>query len=43
MPADKNRLRVPRYGAILEFVNFVFLFTTFVLCLSSESILLCSI
>lgn len=33
---DHYRLRVPRYGAILEFLNFALLLTTFLLCLSSE-------
>ena len=32
---DHYRLRVPRYGAILEFINFALLLTTFLLCLSS--------
>lgn len=32
---DHYRLRVPRYGAILEFLNFALLLTTFLLCLSS--------
>lgn len=36
---DHYRLRVPRYGAILEFLNFALLLTTFLLCLSSASIL----
>lgn len=31
-----DRLRVPKYGAILEFLNFVVLFVIFVLALSSE-------
>ncbi|KAH9972144.1 hypothetical protein BGW80DRAFT_1474791 [Lactifluus volemus] len=30
------RLRVPRYGAILEFLNFACLFVTFILCLSRK-------
>ncbi|KAF5359220.1 hypothetical protein D9756_003138 [Leucocoprinus leucothites] len=30
------RLRVPRYGAILEFLNFTILLTTFVLCLANR-------
>lgn len=33
---DHYRLRVPRYGAILEFLNFACLLLFFVLCLSSE-------
>lgn len=32
---DHYRLRVPRYGAILEFLNFALLLTTFLLCLFS--------
>lgn len=32
---DHYRLRVPKYGAILEFLNFACLLVTFVLCLSS--------
>lgn len=31
------RLRVPKYGAILEFLNFTMLILTFLLCLSSKS------
>ncbi|KAK7032991.1 hypothetical protein R3P38DRAFT_778928 [Favolaschia claudopus] len=34
---DHYRLRVPRYGAILEFLNFACLLITFVLCLSNEN------
>ena len=34
---DHYRLRVPKYGAILEFLNFALLLTTFLLCLSSPS------
>jgi hypothetical protein len=34
---DHYRLRVPKYGAILEFLNFACLLTTFVLALSSVS------
>ncbi|KIY63536.1 hypothetical protein CYLTODRAFT_426026 [Cylindrobasidium torrendii FP15055 ss-10] len=34
---DHYRLRVPRYGAILEFLNFVMLLVTFVLCLSTPN------
>lgn len=34
-----RRLRVPRYGAMLEFMNFTFLLITFVICLSSEQLL----
>ncbi|KAJ6494659.1 receptor-activated Ca2+-permeable cation channel [Mycena vitilis] len=33
---DHYRLRVPRYGAILEFLNFACLLVTFVLCLSNQ-------
>ncbi|KAJ8078670.1 hypothetical protein PM082_012953 [Marasmius tenuissimus] len=33
---DHYRLRVPRYGAILEFLNFALLLVTFVLCLSNK-------
>jgi hypothetical protein len=32
------RLRVPRYGAILEFLNFALLLVTFVLCLSYKNL-----
>jgi len=32
------RLRVPRYGAILEFLNFAFLLVAFVLCLSYKNL-----
>ncbi|KAI0951035.1 hypothetical protein AcW1_008184 [Taiwanofungus camphoratus] len=35
---DHYRLRVPRYGAILEFFNFALLLTTFLLCLSNRDI-----
>ncbi|PCH42243.1 hypothetical protein WOLCODRAFT_137784 [Wolfiporia cocos MD-104 SS10] len=35
---DHYRLRVPRYGAILEFLNFALLLTTFLLCLSNREI-----
>ncbi|KAF8640326.1 hypothetical protein AX16_010221 [Volvariella volvacea WC 439] len=35
---DHYRLRVPRYGAILEFLNFVVLLLTFVLCLSNRDL-----
>lgn len=31
-----RRLRVPKYGAILEFLNFAALLILFVLCVSSE-------
>lgn len=31
-----SRLRVPRYGAILEFLNFAFLLVVFVLCLARK-------
>ena len=31
---DHYRLRVPKYGAILEFLNFALLLTTFLLCIS---------
>ncbi|KAI0360223.1 hypothetical protein OH77DRAFT_1565833 [Trametes cingulata] len=33
---DHYRLRVPKYGAILEFLNFALLLTTFLLCLSKK-------
>ncbi|KAF8207580.1 hypothetical protein K438DRAFT_1815254 [Mycena galopus ATCC 62051] len=33
---DHYRLRVPKYGAILEFLNFACLLVTFVLCLSNQ-------
>ncbi|KAL1940266.1 hypothetical protein VTO73DRAFT_9218 [Trametes versicolor] len=33
---DHYRLRVPKYGAILEFLNFALLLTTFLLCLSNK-------
>lgn len=35
-----SRLRVPRYGAILQFLNFVFLLVTFILCLARKYLLL---
>ncbi|EMD33909.1 hypothetical protein CERSUDRAFT_107712 [Gelatoporia subvermispora B] len=35
---DHYRLRVPRYGAIMEFLNFALLLTTFLLCLSSRDV-----
>jgi len=35
---DHYRLRVPRYGAILEFLNFALLLTAFLLCLSNRDI-----
>ncbi|KAI0787426.1 hypothetical protein C8Q74DRAFT_605518 [Fomes fomentarius] len=35
---DHYRLRVPRYGAILEFLNFALLLTTFLLCLFTKNI-----
>ncbi|KAF9024917.1 hypothetical protein BDZ89DRAFT_1161975 [Hymenopellis radicata] len=35
---DHYRLRVPRYGAILEFLNFALLLITFVLCLATQSL-----
>ena len=35
---DHYRLRVPKYGAILEFLNFALLLTTFLLCLSSTTL-----
>ena len=38
-----SRLRVPRYGAILEFLNFAFLLVAFVLCLSCKCLLLLSL
>ncbi|KAF7312239.1 hypothetical protein MIND_00236900 [Mycena indigotica] len=34
---DHYRLRVPRYGAILEFLNFTCLLVTFILCLSNQN------
>ncbi|KAK7043585.1 hypothetical protein VNI00_008196 [Paramarasmius palmivorus] len=34
---DHYRLRVPKYGAILEFLNFALLLVTFVLCLSNKN------
>ncbi|KZT18116.1 hypothetical protein NEOLEDRAFT_1080972 [Neolentinus lepideus HHB14362 ss-1] len=33
---DHYRLRVPKYGAILEFINFALLLLTFILCLSKQ-------
>ena len=36
VPDVMPRLRVPFYGAILEFLNFAVLLLTFVLCLSSK-------
>ncbi|KAF7327794.1 hypothetical protein MKEN_00359200 [Mycena kentingensis (nom. inval.)] len=33
---DHYRLRVPKYGAILEFLNFACLLVTFILCLSTQ-------
>ncbi|EPQ52879.1 hypothetical protein GLOTRDRAFT_80104 [Gloeophyllum trabeum ATCC 11539] len=35
---DHYRLRVPKYGAILEFLNFALLLLTFVLCLSNQDV-----
>ncbi|KAJ7707806.1 hypothetical protein B0H17DRAFT_1034111 [Mycena rosella] len=35
---DHYRLRVPKYGAILEFLNFACLLFTFVLCLSNQDL-----
>ncbi|KAI0707123.1 hypothetical protein C8Q76DRAFT_748084 [Earliella scabrosa] len=35
---DHYRLRVPRYGAILEFLNFALLLTTFLLCLFTKNL-----
>ncbi|KAJ8521110.1 hypothetical protein ONZ45_g2146 [Pleurotus djamor] len=35
---DHYRLRVPRYGAILEFMNFSVLLVTFVLCLFHQDV-----
>ncbi|EJD49556.1 receptor-activated Ca2+-permeable cation channel [Auricularia subglabra TFB-10046 SS5] len=32
------RLRVPKYGAILEFLNFAMLFVTFLLCVSTQNL-----
>ncbi|KII95956.1 hypothetical protein PLICRDRAFT_234074 [Plicaturopsis crispa FD-325 SS-3] len=34
---DHYRLRVPKYGAILEFLNFALLLMTFLLCLSGHN------
>ncbi|KAJ3742240.1 hypothetical protein DFH05DRAFT_1402192 [Lentinula detonsa] len=34
---DHYRLRVPKYGAILEFLNFAALLLTFILCLSNQN------
>ncbi|KAJ4463929.1 hypothetical protein C8R41DRAFT_783273 [Lentinula lateritia] len=34
---DHYRLRVPKYGAILEFLNFAVLLLTFILCLSNQN------
>ncbi|TFK40031.1 receptor-activated Ca2+-permeable cation channel [Crucibulum laeve] len=34
---DHYRLRVPKYGAVLEFVNFALLLFTFVLCLANQN------
>ncbi|KAJ3778195.1 receptor-activated Ca2+-permeable cation channel [Lentinula raphanica] len=34
---DHYRLRVPKYGAILEFLNFAILLLTFILCLSNRN------
>ncbi|KAJ7052582.1 receptor-activated Ca2+-permeable cation channel [Mycena amicta] len=34
---DHYRLRVPKYGAILEFLNFACLLVTFILCLSTQN------
>jgi len=34
---DHYRLRVPKYGAVLEFLNFALLLLTYVLCLSSRN------
>ncbi|KAJ7931371.1 receptor-activated Ca2+-permeable cation channel [Mycena leptocephala] len=33
---DHYRLRVPKYGAVLEFLNFACLLVTFLLCLSNQ-------
>lgn len=38
---DHYRLRVPKYGAILEFCNFGVLLFLFLLCLSSKDFILC--
>ncbi|KZT07728.1 uncharacterized protein LAESUDRAFT_103790 [Laetiporus sulphureus 93-53] len=35
---DHYRLRVPKYGAVLEFLNFALLLTTFLLCLSNQDV-----
>ncbi|KAH9944849.1 hypothetical protein B0H21DRAFT_441053 [Amylocystis lapponica] len=35
---DHYRLRVPRYGAIMEFLNFALLLATFLLCLSGRDV-----
>ncbi|CCL98789.1 uncharacterized protein FIBRA_00794 [Fibroporia radiculosa] len=35
---DHYRLRVPRYGAIMEFLNFALLLTIFLLCLSNRDV-----
>ncbi|PIL35412.1 transporter [Ganoderma sinense ZZ0214-1] len=35
---DHYRLRVPRYGATLEFINFALLLMTFLLCLSTKDL-----
>ncbi|GBE88279.1 hypothetical protein BKA93DRAFT_827390 [Sparassis latifolia] len=35
---DHYRLRVPKYGAILDFINFALLLTSFLLCLSSRNL-----
>ncbi|KAJ7650403.1 receptor-activated Ca2+-permeable cation channel [Roridomyces roridus] len=35
---DHYRLRVPKYGAILEFLNFACLLITFVLCLANKDV-----
>ncbi|KAE9399264.1 hypothetical protein BT96DRAFT_1019592 [Gymnopus androsaceus JB14] len=35
---DHYRLRVPKYGAILEFLNFAVLLLTFILCLANRNL-----
>ncbi|KAF9264785.1 receptor-activated Ca2+-permeable cation channel [Marasmius fiardii PR-910] len=35
---DHYRLRVPKYGAVLDFLNFAFLLMTFVLCLANKDV-----
>lgn len=33
-----SSLRVPRYGALLEFLNFALLFTTYMLCMTHRDL-----